>query len=233
MVRAQLIAYLAARVVRIEMPHPVRVAIDGPDAAGKTTPADELVAPIRALGRPVIRASVDGFHNPAAVRYRRGTGSPEGSYRDSFDHRALTGSLLGPLGPGGSRRYRTAVFDHRTDADVHMPFRVAEANAVLLFDGIFLLRPELAGYWDFTVFVEASFATALARAEQRDAASFGGVEQVRRRYEQRYIPGQRLYYAEARPRERADVVVDNNDPRNPFVRPRPDEDDLPRPGGLR
>src|SRR5262249_10302997 len=130
---------------------------------------------------------------------------------------ALAESLLIPLGPGGSRRYRVAVFDHRTDSNVEAPVRDAEENAVLLFDGVFLLRPGLAGHWDFTVFVEASFETILARAEQRDAASFGGVEEVRRRYGQRYVPGQRLYLAEVRPRERADVVVDNNDPRNPMI----------------
>jgi uridine kinase len=218
MERARVISGLASRILRVERPHPVRVAVDGPDAAGKTTLAQELAAPIRARGRPVIRASVDGFHNPAALRHRRGARSPEGYYRDSFDYRALTESLLIPLGPGGSRRYRVAVFDHRTDSNVEAPVQLAEENAVLLFDGVFLLRPELAGHWDFTVFVDASFETTLARAEERDAASFGGVEEVRRRYAQRYIPGQRLYLSEARPKERADVVVDNNDARNPRIR---------------
>jgi hypothetical protein len=40
----------------------VRVAIDGVDGVGKTTLADELVAPLQLLGRDVIRASIDGFH---------------------------------------------------------------------------------------------------------------------------------------------------------------------------
>jgi uridine kinase len=220
MERTTLVNYLATLVLQVEKSHPVRVGIDGPDAAGKTTLAEELVGPIEARGRPVIRASVDGFHNRAAVRHRRGAGSPEGFYRDSFDYAALAASLLIPLGPGGSRQYRTAVFDHRTDSEVQVSSRVAEANTVLLFDGVFLLRPELAGYWDLTVFVGASFETTLARAERRDAALFGGVDGVRERYRERYIPGQRLYYAEARPQERADVVIDNDDPRNPSVTPR-------------
>ena len=217
MKRAQLLDYLAGRISRLERPHPTRVALDGPDAAGKTTLAQELVAPLQTLGRTVIRASIDGFHNPARVRHARGPASPEGYYHDSFNCRALAGSLLAPLGPGGSRRYLPAVFDYRTDSEVHLPARVAEENAVLLFDGVFLLRPELAGYWDFTIFVEVSFETALARAERRDAALFGGVEEVRRRYEQRYIPGQRLYLAECLPRERASVVVVNDDPWNPVI----------------
>lgn len=217
MKRSELLDYLAGRITRRGRAHPVRVAFDGPDAAGKTTLAQELVSPLQARGRPVIRASIDGFHNPARVRHARGATSPEGYYRDSFNCRTLVESLLVPLGPGGSRQYRTAVFDYRTDSEVSTPQRVAEENAVLLFDGVFLLRPELAGYWDFTVFVDASFETILARAVRRDAALFGVAEEARRRYEQRYIPGQRLYLADCLPRERADVVVNNDDPQNPSI----------------
>jgi uridine kinase len=217
MERSQLINHLAGLIIQIQQPHPVRVAIDGADAAGKTMLAQELVAPFRAYGRPVIRASVDGFHNPVRVRYKRGSDSPEGYYRDSFNYAALIESLLAPLGPNGSRLYVSVIFDYRTDSEVHIPAQLAEANAILLFDGVFLLRSELVEYWDFTIFVEAAFETTLARAEQRDASLFGNAEGVRERYEQRYIPGQELYFTEARPKERAKVVIDNNDLSNPVI----------------
>jgi uridine kinase len=217
MKRPQLIDYLASRVIRIQRPHPVRVAIDGPDAAGKSTLAQELAAPIQARGRSVILASIDGFHNPARIRYTRGDSSPEGYYYDSFNYTALLESLLAPLGPDGSRRYRSAVFDYRADSEASVSEGVAEADAILLFDGVFLLRPELAGYWDFSIFVEASFEVILARAQKRDAVILGGIEEVRRRYHQRYIPGQKLYFAESRPKERAKIVVDNNDPEKASV----------------
>ena len=217
MKRSQLLDELAARISRIELPHPIRVAIDGVDAAGKTTLAQELVGPLQAHGRPVIRVSIDGFHNPARIRHSRGSTSPEGYYYDSFDYRRLTESLLAPLGPGGSRQYRSGIFDYRTDLDVQSPIRVADENAVLLFDGVFLLRPELMEYWDFTVFVEAAFETTLARAVQRDAALLGSVEEVRNRYDLRYIPGQKLYLSKCRPKDRVTVVIDNNDPLNPMM----------------
>jgi uridine kinase len=113
MKRSELLGELAGRIVRIELPHPVRVAVDGVDAAGKTTLAEELVMPLRARGRPVIRASIDGFHHPARIRHGRGPASPEGYYQDSFNYQRLAESLLVPLGPGGSRRYVPAVFDYR------------------------------------------------------------------------------------------------------------------------
>jgi uridine kinase len=215
--RVQLLDELAHRIVRIERPHPIRVAIDGVDAAGKTTLAEDLVTPLQACGRPVIRASIDGFHHPAHRRYQRGPASPEGYYRDSFNYQALIESLLAPLGLGGSRGYRAAVFDFCLDAAVQVPLCVAESNAVLLFNGVFLLRPELRSYWEFIIFVETAFEVTLVRAQQRDLALFGAVAEVTKRYEQRYMPGQRLYLEECQPKERATVVVENNDPWHPVL----------------
>jgi uridine kinase len=56
--------------------HPLRVALDGPDAAGKTTLADELAARLVPGDRDVIRASIDGFHRPRLERRRRGDTDP-------------------------------------------------------------------------------------------------------------------------------------------------------------
>lgn len=40
----------------------------------------------------------------------------------------------------------------------------------------------------------------------------GGAEEVRRRYQQQYIPGQQLYLQEVQPERLASVVIDNTDP---------------------
>jgi len=200
----------------LEFQHPIRAAIDGIDGAGKTWLADELVEPLRALGRPVIRASIDGFHRPRSERYRRGEASPEGYYRDSFDNAALTSALLKPLGPNGDRRFRSAIFDYRSDGSVSQCVRTADRRAVLLFDGVFLLRPELEQFWDFKVFVKTSFASALERVMIRDASMFGSRDAARDRYLTRYQPGQRLYLAESMPEQSADAVIINDD----LARPR-------------
>ncbi|MGZ3601508.1 MAG: uridine kinase [Ktedonobacterales bacterium] len=215
MKQQELLEALASRIATRTVPHPVRVAIDGIDAAGKTTLADALVAPLEAHGRPVIRASLDGFHRPRAQRYQRGATSPEGYYLDAFDDAALRDALLLPLGPGGSRRYRRAIFDYRTDRPTLAPKQEAPPNAVLLIDGVFLLRPELVAFWDYRIFVKVSFATALERAMRRDIALFGSGEAVQARYHDRYIPGQHLYFDAAHPQEHADAIVYNEDPDNP------------------
>jgi uridine kinase len=220
--RMTMLERLSELVDAVHRPHPTRVAIDGPDAAGKTTLADELASELRIRGRQVIRASIDGFHRPGAERRRQGETSPRGYYEDSFDIEALRQSLLDPLGPEGDRRYRREAFDFRTDRALLRPVEVAPRDAVLLVDGVFLLRPELAGSWELGIFVSVRFDEVLRRALARDVALFGSREEVERRYLERYIPGQRIYLAEARPVENADVVVVNDDPGNPVLRRRSD-----------
>jgi uridine kinase len=217
MKRHELLQDLASTIARVALPHPVRVAIDGVDAAGKTTLADELAPAIKNLGRPVIRASIDGFHNPAATRRRRGATSPDGYFHDSFNYPVLIEALLQPLGPGGARLFRRAVFDFRSDRPLHTPLERASQDTVLLFDGVFLLRPELRQHFDFSVFLKVDFDVTLKRAEQRDVDLFGSLEEVRSRYQERYVPGQQLYLSSVQPERWASIVVNNNDPLRPIV----------------
>ncbi len=215
MERSELLQDLAARILAVKRDHPLRVGIDGVDAAGKTTLADELAPVIEAAGRQAIRSSIDRFHNPSDLRYRRGRESPEGYYLDSFDHSALARCLLRPLGPDGDRRFRQVAFDYRRDAPVDAPLELAEPGAILIFDGIFLHRPELRPHWDFSVFLDVDFSVTVPRAIERDGATVA--EELRRIYDSRYVPGQRLYLAAEQPAARASLVIDNTDPTNPAI----------------
>jgi uridine kinase len=210
MTRTELLEQVAASIAAVRLDHPTRVAIDGVDGSGKTTFADELVEPVRRAGRAVIRASVDGFHHPRAVRCTRGPDSPEGYFLDSFDYATLKRELLDPLGHAGDANFRAAAFDYRVDRPVGLPRRAAPRNAVLLFDGVFLSRPELQASWDLTIWLDVPFEVTVERAVARDSRGGGDAALTRAKYEDRYVPGQRLYLEQCRPRERADIVVDNS-----------------------
>ena len=213
--RADLLDRLVGTIESVTIPHPLRVAVDGPPAAGKTTLADELALLLRSRGREVIRASTESFQLPRAQRYRRGEFSPEANYHDSFDYDTLRRVLLDPLGPDGDRRYQHAVYDLHTDTAVSQPAKTATADAVLLLDGVFLLRPELIDRWDLSIFVSAPFERILDRARIRDLALLGSTAEVERRFRTRYIPAQKLYFAAARPADHADIIVHNDEPRKP------------------
>ncbi len=219
--RDKLLGRLAGTIESVTTAHPVRVAVDGPPAAGKTTLADELALVLRHRGREVIRASIESFLLPQAQRYRRGEHSPEGCYHDSFDFDALHRVLLDPLGPDGDRRFQQTVYDRDTDTALSPPVTTAAADAALLFDGVFLMRPELIDRWDLRIFVSAAFEETLARARIRDLARLGSAARVEQRFRNRYLPSQQLYFDTVRPTDLADIVVHNDEPERPAWEVRP------------
>jgi uridine kinase len=212
--RDEMLDHLVAAVGSVAVAHPTRVAIDGAPAVGKTTLADELAVLLREEGREVIRATIDDFLFPRVQRYRRGEYSAEGCYFDTHDHHGLNRVLLDPLGPGGDRRFQRAVYDRTADAVLSPPVMTAPADAVLIFDGVFLMRPELIDRWDLRIFVSTDLEKTVDRAVIREHR-VSAPSEVERRWRERYLPSQRLYFANVRPTRHAHVVVRNDEPEVP------------------
>ena len=123
--------------------------------------------------------------------------------------------LLDPLGPGGSRVYCPVIFDHSTNSPVPMRWSVADHGAVLVFDGIFLHRPELRDAWDFSIFLDAPFEVTIPRGAGRGPG--WGSADVHAPSNRRYIEGQRLYLRKNQPQGRATIVIDYSDITKPIV----------------
>lgn len=220
--RARTVGRIAEIVCRPVLSHPTRVAVDGVSAAGKSTLAAELVEAVAAGGRPAVHLSMDGYHHPRARRYRQGRGSPAGYYDDAFDYAAFAEHVLIPLGPSGDRRYRARIRDLATDEPVEEPPLEAPADSVVVVDGSFLQRPELFEHWDHRIFVDTSLAVARARGLARDAEQLGGRAEAERLYGVRYHAAARIYFEAVQPRERATLVVHNDDLASPQLHLRPD-----------
>ena len=88
-----------------------------------------------------------------------------GFYFDSHDLDALRDRLLVPFRRGAGSSVVTAVFDEPTDAAIDAEARAVGADDVLLFDGIFVQRPELREFWDLVVFLDAAQRVNLQRLE--------------------------------------------------------------------
>ena len=198
---------LAAEIVALYGGGRVVVAIDGMDGAGKTHFANDLAVALTATGRSVFRASIDDFHRSQAERHARGADSPDGYYRDSFDYSTFRRVLLEPFRMGGSTAFVTAAFDRVRDLPVQSKWRTGPKDAILVLDGIFLNRPELAGLWNYSVWLDVSRDIAEERMLDRD----GPTENAGR-----YRGAQDLYLAEVNPRTTASSMIDNSD----FERPR-------------
>lgn len=197
---------------------PLVVGINGIDGSGKTTFAAALADALAGTGASVCRISIDGFHHPRAHRYRRGADSPEGYYRDSFRYDVFAEQALRPaaLGERFPARCQTRAFD--LDRDAEDPrFVEIGAGHVIIAEGVFLFRPEIFPLLQVPIFLDVGFETILERVVLRDGARLGGRDAVLARYKRRYIPGQRLYFAECDPKGRAEIVIDNDDPASPRI----------------
>jgi len=194
---------------------PLRVGIDGIDAAGKTTLANEIACYLVENGYLVIRASIDGFHNPHNIRHKRGNYSPEGYYYDSFNYELLKSCLLLPLEPEGNRVCHLKAFDFKSDTEISTDETKVTNAHILIFEGVFLFRHEIEPYWDLKILVDINFQVCIKRALERDLYLFGDEKEILKRYQQRYIPGQNIYIKSEKPYSKADIVINNND----FIRP--------------
>jgi uridine kinase len=194
----------------------VVVAIDGPDGAGKTTLADHLGESLQTARTPTVRASVDGFHQTREQRYERGELSAEGYYADSFDYPRFLNECLLPFLDGASH-LRTTAHDHRRDSEESVQATAVPARAVLVIDGVFLLRPELRDLWTLSVYLRISPGETLGRAHRRDLELFGSAGEIERRYLGRYLPGQALYRKQADPEAVTHILVDNECTEAPVI----------------
>jgi len=215
--RTDILKTLGRKLNEICLKHPLRVGIDGISASGKTVFADDLATVLRDTGREVVRTGLDGFHNPPEIRYRLGSTSVEGYMQDSFDYTAVRRCVLVPLGPKGTRSYKSKVFDHVAEAPSQVPSATVSQNAILLFEGVMLFNEELDEHFDYRILVQTSFEIALERAKVRDLRKFGSLQILCQKYSERFFPGQKRYLAECRPEKLAEVVIANDDWENPTI----------------
>ncbi len=200
----------------------VLVGIDGRSGAGKSTFADELARELVRRGSVVIRSTTDLFHRPRDERMRRGPTSADGYYVDSHQVDRIVNELLTPFREGAPE-VLTAAFDEPTDSPVERAVDV-DGRAVLVFDGLFVHRPEFVDLWDVSVHLtaderlDATWLTFLLNdlpVESTERAA-----ELDRRLQMarwpRYRFGWASYVDLIAPSTRATMVIDNND----LARPR-------------
>ena len=196
-----LVEHVVALVLQRDAAQRWRLAVDGPPATRPQDLADALEAPLRADGRPVVRAHADDFLRPASLRWEHGRRDADAFFTDRLDLGALSRELLDPFGPDGSGRFVPSYWDASRERATRAPHERAAAGTVLVLDGSLLLGRGLA--LDLTVHLSVRPDT-LARRTPPD--------------EQWTLPAFTRYEQDSAPERLADVVVRVDDPRHPALR---------------
>jgi uridine kinase len=204
------------RDLRAEILHNYRVgrvilAVDGISGSGTAAFADDLAEVFREEDRAVFRASIDDFHRPREERYARGRTSAEGYYSDSFDYSLFRRVLIEPFRMAGSTGFQLVGFDEERNVGEEARWSTGPKDAFLIVDGVFLHRPELRGLWHYSIWLDVPVDEAYRRLHH----SIGADPRPDASSNARYVGGQELYSADAAPRTRASVVIDNVDEAHP------------------
>lgn len=186
------------------------VVVDGIDGSGKSTFARGLAAALAGQGVGAALVSVDDFRRP--VDWAR-VASEADAYYDGYYDLAAAGEVLAAF-LAGAPAADLPRFDPVAERIAGARRLAFEGAAVAILEGVFPLRvPAAAGA--LAIYLDTSEALARRRIAARDRRKGRTREEIERRIERRYAPGQRRYHAELDPRGRADVVVDNEDPAAP------------------
>jgi uridine kinase len=194
------------------------IGINGMAGSGKSTLAKELAGLLEQGDIPTCRVSVDDFHHPKKRRYRLGVASPEGYYHHSINYAAFGEGALRPAFEASQFpvRCQTKHFDLERDEEDRR-FEMLPERGVLLSEGVFLFRPELANLMHMRIYVHADVEIIMKRVLKRDMSVLGSAEAITARYGDKYLPGEKLYHDEVSPQKLAHILLDNTDPANPVL----------------
>ena len=196
----RLVTELTDRLVDAQVPGRLRVAVDGPPAAGPDALAAALVDPLRAAGRPVLHVLAADFLRPASVRLEHGRTNPDAYYEGWVDDAGLRREVLDPAGPDGSGRLLPSLWDAATDRASRADYVELPPGGVVLVSGSLLLGGGLP--FDVTVHLALSPAALARRTDPESRWT---------------LPAFARYANEVVPASFADVVIRADDPRRPAL----------------
>ncbi|CAN5914087.1 hypothetical protein BH11MYX3_BH11MYX3_12800 [soil metagenome] len=186
------------------------LTIDGLDGSGKSTFCRQLFDALGAGGIPAVPIRVDDFRRPvdwACVE------AESAAYYDSYyDLAACDQTLRAFL--AGERSVEVPVYDIAREQRTGARPLPLEGVSVAVLEGVFPLRMPSAAAGTL-IFLETSEAEARRRIVRRDLAKGRSEAEITRRIDQRYFPSQARYWSQFHPRDRADVIIDNERPAEP------------------
>ena len=168
---------------------PLRVAIDGGSASGKTTLANRLGTALRC---PVVH--MDDFFLPPELRTPERLAEPGGNVH----YERFAAEVLPGLRSGEGFTY--GVFDCSAMAVTGQ--QEIPACDIVITEGAYSLHPALADVYDLKILLRVDPALQAERILQRNGLEKQAV------FLAKWIPLEQRYFEDCRVQERADLVLD-------------------------
>jgi uridine kinase len=190
----------AARQLLLDRATPMLIALDGPSGTGKSVLA-ALVA--EALGATVVPS--DDFFAAEITSAEWDARSPSQRAADAIDWRRLRRDALEPLRASKPAAWHAFDFEAGLRRDGTYPMRTQPERRhpapVIILDGAYSSRPELADLIDLSVLVDAPPALRHARLANREHPDF------LRTWHARWDAAEAYYFTHVRPPSSFDLVV--------------------------
>lgn len=186
------------------------IAIDGLDGSGKSTFARRLASVLAEGGTTAVQFHVDDFRQPVAwTTPEREADQYYETYYD-LDHcnRCLQAFV------GGAAEISIPHYDIALERVVGSRPLALDDATVAIVEGVFPLRlPHVAT--GTLIYLDTRETELRRRIIARDLKKGRTVDEIVRRIDRRYFPSQQRYLRELASRDRAHVIIDNEDPLAP------------------
>lgn len=179
---------------------PVVIALDGGSGSGKSTVALAIAAQLNAA-----LVQSDDFFAAEIAESGWGALTPAERARAAIDWRRLRAEALEPLRAGKPARWHAFDFDAGVRPDgtyaMRTDFVEREPSAVIVLDGAYSTRTELADMIDLAVLVDAPAGVRHARLAAREEKSWLAA------WHARWDDAEAYYFTHVRPASSFDLVV--------------------------
>src|SRR5467141_1571724 len=176
------------------------VAIDGRSGSGKSTLAEAVA---QAIGAVIVPC--DDFFAASVSNAEWDRRAPEQRAADAIDWRRLKREAIEPLRTGRAARWYAFDFLAGPRGDGTYPLQTTPTERVpkriVVLDGAYSARPELADVLDLSVLVEAALTTRETRLAAREAAD------VLQQWHARWDVAEEHYFRHVRPPSAFDIVL--------------------------
>lgn len=167
------------------------IGVDGCGGSGKSTFAKE----IKGTCNNVTIVHIDDFYFPSShIIQDHPVNKPIGA---DFDWKRLFTQVLEPLSRDQEGHYQR----YDWNQDKLAEWQTVPVGGIVVIEGVYTLRKEIADFYDFTIWVECPRETRLARGLERDG------QEARDMWENNWMIAEDMYVEAHRPFERANLKI--------------------------